>query len=368
MRPSTRIRVASLRAAVALVATVAFAVSGISSASAQAEGEAPAVRWSVAPAGVDGPDGRRSIEHEVDPGEVIEEHLAVRNISDTEVEFRLDAADGFFTSTGRFDMLTADKESIDSGTWISVPETVTVGAGETAVVPFEIVVPDRAEPGDHAAGITASILSVNSAEDGTAVGVESRIGFRVLTRVTGEITPAATLANLGGGYTTSWNPLRPGELTVTFDVTNDGNTRLLAEGSVSAGGRTVFFPGPEEPSQELLPGDTREMSVTLTDVWPLFAVPATVTLDPAVITMDENASIEIAPVQADTVVWAMPWPQLIVLLGVLLVVFAILGGRIRSRRRLNALLEGVREEAREAGRAEARRERAAQNEATEVSR
>ncbi|MEV8370515.1 hypothetical protein [Microbacterium sp. NPDC064584] len=305
------------------------------------------VRWSVVPADDAGPDGRRAVEVELDPGEVVQDHFAVRNIGSDEVVFALTAADGFTTRTGRFDILPADEQSVDAGTWISLPETVTVPGDSTVVVPFSIIVPDQAEPGDHAAGITASVLSVRTAEDGTSVGVDSRIGFRVLTRVTGEIAPAAALADLVGGYAISWNPLRPGEATVSFDVVNEGNTRLMAEGSVSAGGRTVFFPGPGESPQEMLPGDTRRITVVLDDVWPLVAVPATVTATPTVVTYSgEEAVVDAAT--GDLVVWALPIPQAIVLAGIALILTAMMWGRRRSRRRLDQLLESAREEGRRA--------------------
>lgn len=305
----------------------------------------PEVRWSVLPADEAGPDGRRSVELELDPGEEVQDHFAVRNIGDAEVVFSITAADGFITRTGRFDILPADEESVDAGTWITVPETVTVPGGSTVVVPFSITVPERAEPGDHAAGITASVLSVRTAEDGTSVGVDSRIGFRVLTRVTGDIVPAASLDALSGDYAVSWNPLRPGEVTVTFDVANDGNTRLLAEGSVSAGGRTVFFPAAGESTQELLPGDTRTITAVLDDVWPLVAVPAEVTLDPTIVTFS-GSDASFTPVSAEVMVWALPLPQLVVLGGIALVVIALLWGRMRSRRRLDRMLESAREEGR----------------------
>ncbi|MGU3645378.1 hypothetical protein ACLBXX_10455 [Microbacterium sp. C23T] len=349
--------VLTVRTVWALVAVLTILVTSAvwPTASYAAADEDPEVRWSVVPADDSGPDGRRSVEIEVDPGETVDDHFAVRNVGDDEVVFSLTAADGFYTRNGRFDILAADKESVDAGTWISLPETVTVPGGETVVVPFTIAVPDRAEPGDHAAGITASVLSVQSAEDGTSVGVESRVGFRVLTRVTGEITPAAALTAVSGDYTTSWNPLRPGEATVTFDVVNEGNTRLLAEGSVSAGGHTVFFPGVGESPQELLPGDTRTITVVVDDVWPLFVVPATVTLAPTVVTMSDSSET-LDPVTADAVVWAMPLPQLLLLIGLALVVGAILWGRIRSRRRLAAMLDGARAEALEEGREQGRSE------------
>jgi hypothetical protein len=345
-----------LRIVVVLATLIVLVMSvGWTSSAAHAAADDDEVRWSVVPSDESGPDGRRAVELDVDPGEVVEDHFAVRNIGDREVVFSLTAADGFYNRNGRFDILAADQTSVAAGTWISLPETVTVPGGETVVVPFTITVPDRAEPGDHAAGITASVLSVKEAEDGTSVGVESRIGFRVLTRVSGEITPSAALVALSGDYTTSWNPLRPGRQAVTFDVVNEGNTRLLAEGTVSAGGRTVAFPAEGESPQELLPGDTRTISVAIDDVWPLFLVPTAVTLTPTVLTMTD-ATETLAPVTADVLVWAVPWPQLILLVGILLIVGAILWGRLRSRRRLTALIEGVREEARREGREEARTE------------
>ncbi|MFH8248735.1 hypothetical protein ACH3VR_00020 [Microbacterium sp. B2969] len=304
------------------------------------------MRWSVTPSDASAPDGRRAVEPELDPGASADDHFAVRNVGADEVTFKLTAADGYFTRAGRFDILAADEKSTDSGTWISMPETVTVPAGDTAIVPFTVTVPDRAEPGDHAAGITASVLSVQSAQDGTSVGVESRVGFRVLTRVTGEIAPAASLPSVATDYTTSWNPLRPGELTVTFDVSNDGNTRLLAKGVVEAGGQQVAFPAEGENPQELLPGDVRTITTVVQNVWPTFVVPTTVTLNATSATMD-GASVEIDPVQAGTVAWAVPWPQLIVLAGIALIVLAIVWGRIRSRRKLDTLLAQAREEGRQ---------------------
>lgn len=306
------------------------------------------IRWSVTPADENGPDGRRAVEVELDPGERYDDLFAVRNVSDVEVTFRLTAADGFYTRNGRFDILPADRESVDAGTWITLPEDVTVAPGETAIVPFAVTVPENAEPGDHAAGITASVLSTQSADGGASVGVESRVGFRVTTRVSGELAPEAVVGGVVGDYTTSWNPLRPGEVTVSFDVENVGNTILLVEGGVEAGGGSAAFPAPDENAQELLPGDSRRFSVVVDGAWPLFLLPTTITVTPTMLTMTGDTS-EIAPVTAGTTVWAVPWPQLIVLAGIALIVWAIVWGRIRSRRRLDALLA----DAKEAGRREA---------------
>ena len=336
------------RAMLGALIAVAFTSAAAVPASAADDAGEPDIRWSVTPADESGPDGRAAVEHDIDPGETVSDHFAVRNVSEADVTFRLAAADGFYTRTGRFDMLPADQESVGSGTWISLPDEVAVPSGETVVIPFDIAVPDTAEPGDHAAGITASILSVQSGEDGASVGVESRVGFRVLTRVTGEIAPAAAVTDLSASYALSWNPFRPGEVTVTFDVVNEGNTRLIAEGAVEAGGQSVVFPAEDGIRQELLPGDTRTLTAVVEGVWPLFIVPTTVTLAPTVVTMDGETST-LTPVVASVPVWAVPWPQLIILAGLALVLWAVLRGRARSRRRIEALVA----DAREAGRREA---------------
>lgn len=337
-----------LLVATAIATALASASAPALAADTDESGEQPTVRWSVTPADENGPDGRTAVELDVDPGETVSDHFAVRNVSDDEVTFQLTAADGFYTRTGRFDILPADQESVGSGTWISIPDEVTVAPGGTAVVPFEITVPETAEPGDHAAGITASVLSVQTGEGGTNVGVESRVGFRVLTRVTGEIAPAAAVTDVATSYALSWNPFRPGEITVTFDVVNEGNTRLIAEGAVEAGGSSVEFPAEDGIRQELLPGDTRTLTAVVDDVWPLFVVPTTVTLAPIVVTMDGESST-LTPVVETVPVGAVPWPQLIILAGLVLVIWAVLRGRARSRRRVEALVA----EAREAGRREA---------------
>ncbi|WP_349425936.1 hypothetical protein [Microbacterium sp. LWS13-1.2] len=325
-----------------------FFVASPAFAAANDDSAEPDIRWSVAPADADGPDARTSIERTLDPGESVDDFIAVRNMSTENVTFDLTAADGFFTRTGRFDILPGDRDSVAAGTWITIADSVAVPAGQTVVVPFTMQVPEQAEPGDHAAGITASVLSVQSADDGTAVGVESRVGLKVLTRVTGQIISAAEVQEFVAEYIPSWNPFRPGQMTVEFDVVNDGNTRLVASGTVEAGGQSADYPAAGEIQQQLLPGDERTLTAAVDNVWPTFLIPTTVTLDAEVLTVD-GATPEFQPVTAQVVVWAVPWPQLVLLSGAGLVVGALLWGRVRSRRRVSSLIE----EARAAGRREA---------------
>lgn len=312
-------------------------------ANAAVADDAADITWSVTPATESGPDQRGVIQQELDPGATADDYFAVRNLSRIEVTFSLSAADGYYTDTGRFNMLPSDQESVDAGTWIDLPDTVTVGPNATVVVPFTTTVPDDAIPGDHAAGIAASVLSTGTDAGGSSVGVESRVGFRVLTRVTGDIVPSVEVAQVDTSYAMSWNPFRPGSGAVTFEVRNTGNASVVVAGVVSAGTGSAEFPGADEPRQELLPGESRRFTTAVTDVWPTFVAPVSVALAPTAYDFGGDP-VAIDPLVADATMWAIPIPQLVVLLGVGLILAAMFWGRRRSRRKLEAALAAAREE------------------------
>lgn len=286
---------------------------------------APAtVTWTVQPATPGGPDGRRWIERTLDPGQRVTEHLAVRNLGDTTAEFSLTAADGYLTEKGRFNMLPSDRESTDGGTWIEVPQSVRVEPGGTTIVPFTITVPPGATPGDHPAGIAASIAG----RQGT-VQVESRVGFRVLLRASGTLQPSLTTSGIRLSYAHTWQPWRPGTLTVSYQVTNTGNTRLDVRSRIASTSTAVG---------ELLPGGARTVTSRVDGVWAFGPLRATLTLTPAI--PGEPAPRD--PVSTTVTSWITPWPQLVALLAA---AFLILAWRLR-RRRLAIMLARAREEGR----------------------
>ncbi|RII94783.1 DUF916 domain-containing protein [Clavibacter californiensis] len=325
---------------------VALVAAGLTLGAAPPASAAEDVTWAVSPATDGAPDERSWIELDLAPGATADEEAAVRNLSDQTVTFRVDAADGYFTDTGRFNMLPSDTPSVDAGTWISAPESVTVEPGATAIVPFTVTVPEDAEPGDHAAGIAASLISAGADASGASVGVESRIGFRVMTRVTGDVTPGVAIESARSEYHPSWNPFRPGSVTLDAEVVNTGNVRLLVGGTASAQGASAPIVAGDAAQQELLPGDRRAVSIPLDGVWPLFLVGADLTVTPTVVALDGAEPASVDPVTASTTVVAIPWAQLLVLLGVALILAAVLVGRSRSRRRVVALVQQAKEEGR----------------------
>lgn len=345
IRPSRLTR----RAAIGLGALLAsVSILGFAPAAVAAD-EAGAVSWSVSPGDASGSDGRISIEHELEPGESVEDHIVVRNLGAEQVIFRLSAADGFYTSSGRFDMLPSDQESVDAGTWISIAEEITIPAGDEEIVPFALTVPESAEPGDHAAGVAASVLSVQG--DGTGVGVESRVGIKVLTRVTGDIVASFSVSDPITDYEMSWNPFRAGKAMVAFTIENTGNVKLDARGVLDFAGQQVTFPAEQERQQVLLPGESRSFSFTVGDVWPLVALSGEVQVAPHAVPLSGDV-VEVEPATASVFAWAIPWPHLLLIAGIVLVVAALFWNRGRTRRRVDAMIEDAVKRAREEGRSE----------------
>lgn len=73
----------------------------------------------------------------------------------------------------------------DLASWISGPESVTVGPGDSAEVPVTIVIPGNAEAGGHFAAIFLQTTPPGQVGSGQ-VGVNSKLGSLILLRVGGD--------------------------------------------------------------------------------------------------------------------------------------------------------------------------------------
>ncbi|MCW5951285.1 MAG: LPXTG cell wall anchor domain-containing protein [Propionibacteriaceae bacterium] len=333
------------RTAIAALTLATLAVLPAPAARADDDRAGDTTTWMVRPSDGVSEDGRSWIERELDPGQTVTENLLVRNLSPFPVTFHLAGADGYFTQTGRFNMLTSGQESVDAGTWIDIQDTVEVASGADAIVPFTIEVPDNATPGDHPAGVAASVRSGDSEE----VGIESRVGFRVMIRVTGEIEPGVD-ADLAGTYAGSWNPFDPGRLDLTYTVTNTGNTRLAITPRLGASAPLgiAAFGATGEEIAEIAPGESRSDTVSIPSVWPLFFYTADLVVEAAPVSADLPIG-GIAPATVTLGVAAVPWPQLVTIAIAVLLIWLLRRDRRRRHRQLALLVEKARQEGREEG-------------------
>lgn len=331
--------------ALALAAVLALPTAGQAAALAPAVGEpapvaeaAARTTWALEPATADGPDGRVSFRHAVDPGTEIAEHVTLTNFSDHAATFEVYAGDGLLTADGQFDLPPTGSEAEAAGSWIALGDAagtlaepgavqrVEVPAASEVTLPFVVRVPTDATPGDHPAGIVAALAT----DAGAGVAMDSRVGARLHLRVTGDLVPALAVQDVRTTWTPSWNPFAPGTLRLDYTVANTGNVRLGATSSASAAGpfgaAGTSAAGPA--LREVLPGGTAAGSVEV-EAWPLVRLGGGVAVTPSVVGEDE-VTAAVAAAESSWSAWAVPWLQLGLVL--LLVGVALAVRRARARR------------------------------------
>ncbi|MFC8192440.1 hypothetical protein ACFUMH_12360 [Cellulomonas sp. NPDC057328] len=305
--------------------------------------------WSLVPATADGPDGRVSLRHELDPGAQVTEHLALANHTDTPQTFTLAAGDGVVTAAGEFDLPPTGTAPTAAGAWLDVPRSVEVGPRGTVVVPVTLTVPADARPGDHPAGVVASLATPVEGVDGTRVVLDSRVGVRLHLRVTGDVVAGLAVGDVAARYVPSWNPFAPGAVEVSYVLENTGDVRLGATGAVSVdpwlGGATT---ADGDPVREVLPGGSVARSVVLDGVWPGVRAAVDVGAEPLVVGDDVVPGVP-AAAAATAAVWTPPLAQVGLLLVLLGVVLAVRAARRRSAARVARAVAEARAEALAAG-------------------
>jgi hypothetical protein len=335
------------RIAAAVVALAFLALP----APAQAAPGNGSLTWSVSPSGPKGPNGRPALDYKLDPGATVTDHVAVTNHSKQPLTLRLYAHDAFTTAGGGFDLRAGNATSTDAGRWIKLgQQRITLPASSRVVVPFTLTVPADATPGDHAAGVVASLAADTVDAAGNKVSVDHRVGSRVYLRVTGPLQPSLTVTDVRIKAATSWNPLQLPRVTATFTVANTGNVRLggapsaRIEGPFGLGSRT----GTAAALPEILPGGSLTTAVTLDAVPPLFRERLTLGILPA---PADGRTIDPAPVRAVSqhVLWLMPWPQL----ALIALAAAVLAGWLLARRRRNRRMRAALAAAEKRGREQA---------------
>ncbi|RKR89447.1 uncharacterized protein DUF916 [Micromonospora pisi] len=325
-RRKTQVVVLLRTAALALLATLA--VSGLAAGPAlAADGD---VAWTVRTASNSYGADRSSFSYGVNPGGLVEDAMVVANRGPVPLDLAVYAADGFTTDAGQLDLLAKDGKSVGIGAWVhAAGGSVKIQPGKSAEVPFKVTVPANATPGDYVGGIVTSLTQADTAE---GINVDRRLGIRIKLRVGGELKPSLVIEDLHVGYSGSSNPFSKGDATVTYKIHNTGNATLSAQQTVSVSGPFGWLrvdAGKIASPPELLPGESRNVTVPVHGVSPALRLAATATLTP-LLTDPSGSTTSLDPVHATAHGWAAPWP-LLLLIVVLIVVAA--GAVILARRR-----------------------------------
>jgi len=272
-------------ALLALALAVTPALTGALGAISLAAASADDITWSVEPAPT--PEGqRRMFEYSVDPGTQVVDSVVITNHGQTSADFVIYATDAINEyDTGAFGLLASDEEPVDAGAWIeTADEAITLAPGTEATVPFTMLVPSDASPGDHVAGIVAAVLTKGE-QDGAAVTLEQRVGSRVYLTVSGIPEAAVEVGGATTAFNASFNPFAPGDLDFSYTVTNTGNVRVDVNQSVTITGPFGIPLGEftPEPLSDLLPRQTVRISAPVSGVGALLLAWSNVTATPGAI-------------------------------------------------------------------------------------
>ncbi|MFT4305676.1 MAG: DUF916 domain-containing protein [Microbacterium sp.] len=276
---------------------------------------------------------RTNYSYTLDAGGTLHDGIVVANRGTTDLELTVYAADGFTSDDGELSLRLADEQSTGVGAWITADTTeVTVPAGGTVTVPFTVSIPDNATPGDYAGGV---VTSLTDADSSSTVSVERRLGIRVNLRVGGELAPSLAVEDLSVGWNGGVNPFAGGDATVTYTLHNTGNATISAVPTEQVSGIFGWFPYTADASDttpQLLPGESRTFSTTVTGVPALLLLLGSVSITPLV-TDASGSTSPIDAVNATALGVAVPWTSLLLLLLVAAAAF----GYLRNRRRRRAI-------------------------------
>ena len=314
---------------------------------APAQADDTAAAWSVTPVDAAGaPDGRTRLELELAGGASVEEHVLLTNSSTVAREFRVYGADGFNTAAGGYDLFPAAQPPTDVGSWVSVATpTVTVAPLATAVVALTVSVPATATPGDHPGGLVVSPVQAQVTEAG--VVVDTRVAVRLNVRVAGELTPALDVRSVAGSFDGGLVPFSGGPMTVTYEVVNSGNVKVVGVPRLRVTGlfgtELATLDGGE--TREVLPGDSFTVTSVLDDVAPMGLTTAVVDVEMAA-APGPATEIPLVSSTGRATVLAVPWTGL-ALVAIVGIVAWLVVRTVRRRRRESAeLWDRVVDEAR----------------------
>jgi hypothetical protein len=302
--------------AVVIVGT-AFGVAPASPSSAASNG-----MWSVFPTPLPGKAPRAFVQPELTPGKAYVDSVTVANYTAAPLTFHIYGSDAINTAGGGLSLRRRTDVQRDIGKWIELPYSLlTVPANSSKEVPFAIVTPQQATPGDHVGGIVAEQTQGTTSRAGSVpITVIQAVGVRIYGRVVGPLHPGLALREVSLSVNSSAAAQFGGSVGahLGFTVVNSGNTVLSPRASVELS--TPFGTAAQRrfSLNQLLPGSSVPFALNFPGVNAYGHLRAEIHVTTAETTATGAATA-----------WALPWA----LLAIILVLVVVLVLVIRNRRR-----------------------------------
>jgi hypothetical protein len=270
-------------------------------------------------------DGRTSFSYEASDGSVINDHIALVNISAQPLTLLLYATDATDATGGTLAYQPLAAKHVGASLWLALPEVngsaeIRVKARSQLILPFQVRVPANASPGDHTAGIAVGLVANVEGKSTKNLKFEQRVVAEVSVRVSGTAVAKLDVEKLNARYRNSWNPFGRGSVVLSYLVRNTGNVNLGAAQIVKLSGLFgTLGTVPKLPKiAVLLPGDSAKFAVHIGGVWPEVLLTGSVKVTPAGIPNTVVPTLH--SISASTRVWAIPWALIILI--VIVIAFA----------------------------------------------
>lgn len=197
-----------------------------------------------------GAENRPYFEFTLEPGARADDWVTVTNNGADAITLELYAADGITSINGSTAFAAAGEIRHNTLAWLHTDMTsVQVPAGEALVIPFQVLVPADATPGDHVAGWVVEAPPKPGQAGGVGASVTERAGVAVVVTVPGVTETSLLLGRICLNQETGSNYFETA-------VRNDGNVLTKAEGTLvldTKDGKEVFSRPAELGS--VVPGD-----------------------------------------------------------------------------------------------------------------
>ncbi len=284
----------------------------------------PDVSWAVQPGGANGGADRTQFVYTLRPGTVLRDYVTVINIGRKPLKLNLYTVDAFnVPEDGAFALRNPEEPKTGVGGWIRLgrQSRISLAPGKGMRIPFEVDVPENAQPGDHAGAIVAANTKLEKTKEkgDLTFDVRRRVGARIYLRVEGPLDPALSASQFD---VDAKAPLIPhvtgdGHVAVDWSVTNTGNVRLDPD-------TTIELIGP-------MGGVVDQVTLEVPEILPGGVITGTSEFDTLPPYGKLSARMNVtAEKTADTVsrtIWSVPW------LPILILVLLIVALWLRRRRR-----------------------------------